>query len=187
MRRRVLGVVMVGLLAAGSAAEALTVRDIVELSRAGLGEEVLIALIDVDRGVYAIDTATLKMLKEAGVSERVIVAMVRSGRERPPVPEPPPPVVEQPEPPPAQVVVIERAVPEVQQVVVPVPVYVPVPTPRFRTRHDNVRTESTFVPFQSGPPAERPTVEESRRPVYWGFGGQRRPDTWDQTPREKKR
>ena len=35
-------------------AEALTIRDVIELTRAGLGEEVLLALIEVDRGVYAI-------------------------------------------------------------------------------------------------------------------------------------
>src|SRR5215212_833401 len=61
-------------------AEALTVRDVLELSRAGLGEEVLLALIEVDQSVFPIDSATLRSLKTAGVSERVIVAMVRSAR-----------------------------------------------------------------------------------------------------------
>jgi len=61
-------------------ADALTVRDVVELTRAGLGEEVLLALIEVDRSVFPIDAATLKELKVNGVSERVIAAMVRSGR-----------------------------------------------------------------------------------------------------------
>ncbi len=81
--RRVL-LLVVALLGFVARAEALTVRDIIELSRAGLGEEVLLALIDVDRGVYRIDNATLKSLKDAGVPERVIVALVRSGRERAP-------------------------------------------------------------------------------------------------------
>src|SRR5687768_4478144 len=90
------------------AVEALTIKDLLELSRAGLGEEVLLALIEVDGGVYAIDTTTLKSLKEAGVSERVIVALVRSGRERI-IPDPAPVMlpVDEPEPRP-QVVVMEH-------------------------------------------------------------------------------
>ena len=69
-------------------ADALTVRDILELTRAGLGEEILLTLIDVDRSVFPIDTATLKRLKDAGVSERVILAMIRSARMPAPAPEP---------------------------------------------------------------------------------------------------
>ena len=61
-------------------AEALTIRDVIELTKAGISDEVLLALIDVDAGVYANDAETLKALKEAGVSERVMVALVRSGR-----------------------------------------------------------------------------------------------------------
>ena len=60
-------------LAAGRA-EAVTIRDVIELSKAGLSDQVLLALIEVDRSVFAIDTATLKQLKDAGVSDAVIVA-----------------------------------------------------------------------------------------------------------------
>src|SRR5829696_2094540 len=86
MRRVVLVLAALAFLA--GSAEALTIRDVIELSRAGLGDEVLLALIEVDRAVYATDPATLKQLKAAGVSERVIVALVRSGRENPPQPAP---------------------------------------------------------------------------------------------------
>ena len=41
-------------------ADALTVRDVIELTRAGLGEEVLLALIEVDRSIFPIDAATIK-------------------------------------------------------------------------------------------------------------------------------
>src|SRR3954471_18601813 len=123
-------------------ADALTVRDVVELTRAGLGEELLLALIEVDRSVFPIDVATLKELKASGVSERVITAMVRSGREVTP-PEPmvaevaPPPV-----PPEPQVIVIEhREAPEVREVPVAVPVYIPVATTRsIHTRAYDTRT-----------------------------------------------
>ncbi len=161
-------------------AEALTVRDLIELSRAGLGEEVLIALIEVDRRVYPIDPATLKSLKEAGVSDRVIVALIRSGREQPAW-EPPDPFqlpaeAYQPPDPQPPVVVIEHHH-EAQPVMVPVPVYVPVPTPSWH-RGGVRQVESTYVPFQSGPPVVRPQVVEPARPVYWGFGGKLRPDAW---------
>ena len=180
MRR--LAVLGVAILAFASTAEALTVRDVIELSRAGLGEEVILAMIEVDGGVYQIDTATLKSLKQAGVPERVIVAMVRSGRQRP-MPEPVPiaPPMEEPRAPEPQVVVIDHHdQPRTREVMVPVPIYVPVAVPRVR-RHDGIVThtpvESTFVPFQSGPPLPRPQVHKPE-PVYWGFGGKLRPDAW---------
>ena len=65
MRRVLIALVAVFVLAAGRA-EAVTIRDLIELSKAGLGDEVLIALIEVDRQVFNIDTATLKKMKEAG-------------------------------------------------------------------------------------------------------------------------
>jgi len=153
-------------------AEALTVRDIIELSRAGLGEDVLLALIDVNGGIYAIDPVTLKALKEARVSERVIVALVRSGRERAIVPEPQPAV--EPavvEPPPPQVVVIEHEgynEPRVREVAVPVPVFVPV---RVRSRRD-IDDHHSRVSRPAPKPAE---------PVFWGWGGKLRPDAWKPT------
>jgi hypothetical protein len=174
-------------------AQALTIRDVIELTRAGLTEDVLVALIEVDGGIYATDPATLKSLKEAGVSERVMIALIRSGRERR-VEEPPPaPVVEevQQQPPPPTVViehreVIEHRAPQVQQVAVPVPVYVPVYQTRGRShprQEFNGIQPSTFVPFQSGPPVVTPRPQpEPASPVYWGFGGKRRPDAWDPPP-----
>lgn len=161
-------------------AEALTIHDIVELSRAGLGDEVLLALIEVDRGVYAIDKETLKQLKAAGVSERVIVALVKSGRELPPVPAPvlDPQPVDAPAP---QVVVIDHQ-PE-RVVEVPVPVAVPVFLPSRRSRHhatiDGTFDASNFVPFQTGPPPNRQVQQQPKEPVYWGWGGKLRPDAWD--------
>jgi hypothetical protein len=180
MRRFAL--IAIAILGLAPGAEALTIRDIIELSRAGLGEDVLIALIEVDRGIYGIDTDTLKSLKAAGVPEKVIVALVRSGRERPIAePEPvAPPAVEESAPAPQVVVIDHREEPRVREVMVPVPIYIPVDT-RFR-RHRAVDVhrlpiESTYVPFQTGPPPERPRVPKTEG-VYWGFGGKLRPDAW---------
>src|SRR5262245_66431427 len=88
LRRTLLALVTIFAITA-SRADALTLRDLIELNRSGVGDQVLIALIEVDRGVFNIDTNTLKMLKEAGISDQVIVALIRSGRTQPP-PEPAP-------------------------------------------------------------------------------------------------
>jgi len=158
------------------AADAITLKEIVQLSRAGLGEEVLLALIEVEQKVFAIDSETLRMLKDQGVSERVIVALIRSGRMQP-APEQPtaapalePPMM-QPEP---QVVVIEHDRPVVQQVAVPVPIYVPVPVTTTRARR---YVDDRVV---------EPDYERRRpEPVYWGWGGKRRPDSWQDPPVQK--
>jgi hypothetical protein len=140
--RLALAAVVLLLTGAASRAEALTIRDVIELTKAGVSEDVLLALIDVDGGVYANDTETLKALKQAGVSERVMIALVRSGRERPlPEPLPPPPVSDsEVQAPPPQVVVVEHPEPP-QQVLVPVPVYVPVYTAPVRSHRRRLRAE----------------------------------------------
>lgn len=147
---------------AALSAQTLTTRDIVTLTQAGLGEEVLLALIEVHRPVFPVDADTLKMLRDAGVRQNVIVAMVKSGRETPRVervtePEPPEITISRATAPPPQVVVIEhpREEPGVREVAVPVavPVYVPVRV-------------------------HRPRPVQGVEPVYWGFGGKLRPDAW---------
>jgi hypothetical protein len=149
-----------------STASAITLREIVELSRAGLGDDVLLALIEIDPRVYPVDSDTLRMLKESGVSEKVIVAMVKSGRTQPAQLEQVPLDMLQPPPPPEpHVVVVERERPVIREVAVPVPVYVAVPVVRRAHEHDY-------------------RVEEPRRPappVYWGWGGKLRPDAWKPT------
>ncbi len=173
MRRIVLALLFTCAPAALLSAQTLTPRDIVELTRAGLGDEVLLALIEVHRSVFPIDATTLKALKDAGVRQPVIVAMVTSGRGAPAVPVEEPRITP-PEPEPAQVVVVERPVERVREVAVPVavPVYVPVHFPHFqRLRH-----------------IEREPVKRAD-PVYWGFGGKLRPDAWnpDLPPKKSKR
>lgn len=181
MRRFVIAFLF--LLPFAAPAEALSVRDVIELTKAGVSEDVLLALIEVDRGVFTVDTETIKALSDAGVSQRVIVALVKSGRQRP-IEQPVPIAAPEPVAPPPQVVVVEHESPleVVREVVVPVPVYVAVPAFPHHRRAPRTHVESTFVPFQSGPPAVRPVKEDVHRdkePVYWGFGGKRRPDAWE--------
>lgn len=190
MRRLLMAAVIAGALVGSPGnAHALTIRDIIELARTGLGDDVLLALIEVDRGVYPTDAATLKQLKAAGVSDRVLVALVRSGRET--MVEVAPSPVEPPDAPAPQVVVIDhhdQPVERVREVPVPVavPIYIPV-GPRGRHRPiDRTFDASDFVPFQSGPPAARPVTPQRSEPVYWGWGGKLRPDAWQPAPGDVK-
>ena len=148
-------------------AEAITLREVIDLSKAGVGEEVLLALIEIDQRVFPIDPATIRALKAAGVSEKVILAIVRSGRTPAPQPDVDP-VLVAPDPPPPQVVVVERERPVVHEVAVPVPVYVAVPVDRHSIdRHS--KSVHDDRDDRSRKPAE---------PVYWGWGGKLRPDAW---------
>lgn len=179
MRRIALLVAIPLLFVLPARADALTVRDIVELTGAGLGEEVLLALIEVDVSVFPIDTATLKLLKGAGVSERVILAMIRSGRTQPAVTES---IAgdesasrHATEP---QVVVIDHHdAPQVREVPVAVPVYVPY---IVRSAHDGSVHEREGD--QSRPGTGHVTPVRPPEPVYWGFGGKLRPDAWQPAP-----
>ena len=167
-----ISVTAAALMLAPARTDAITLKEIVQLSRAGLGDEVLLALIEVEQRVFAIDSETLRTLKEQGLSERVIVALIRSGRMQPAQsPAVEEPTVEAPAPAPEPpVVVIERERPVVREVAVPVPIYVPVVTVP-RARHHRIDDEPRK-------PAE---------PVYWGWGGKRRPDTWQESPPEKRK
>lgn len=102
-------------------AEAVTIRDIVELTKAGLSDDIIVALIEADRTMFTLDAKLVLQLREAGVTERVILVMVESRRKYAavnivnPIPPPQPPVVQ------VQPVVPERIVH------VPVPVYIQSP------------------------------------------------------------
>jgi hypothetical protein len=82
---RMLGVLTIAVIlgaAVPARAGDLTLRDVIELHRAGLGDELLIAVIEVDGGPFALGLADIHDLKGDGVSERVIAALVRTGARR---------------------------------------------------------------------------------------------------------
>jgi hypothetical protein len=182
------------LVAAPARADAITLQEIIDMTRAGISDDVLLALIEVDKGVFPVDTATLSKLKQAGVSETVMVAIVKSGRTPAPVPSTPPVDVAPQDPPEPQVVYVERERPvvrEIHEIVVPVPVYVAVASPGIRHRGNAVVGDvlttpdmlprSLSNPFGTITPQQLPQKERAE-PVYWGWGGKRRPDSWDPAP-----
>jgi hypothetical protein len=177
MRRLALALVVVTALGAARA-EAITVRDVIELSKTGLSDEVLLALIEIESKVFPVDPETVRTLRDGGVSDRVIAAMIRHGRSKPLEPQPaapdsPPAAAAAPQP---QVVVIEhhdREVANVREVPVGVPVYVPVYVWAPRHRGGGVPHVPAAAPTSSiglvhsriGLPAPPPIPTSD--PPYW--------------------
>src|SRR5262249_11720478 len=62
-------------------AAAVTVDQIVALSKAGVSEAVILALLDRDRTVLSIDPEQLVTLKREGLSDTLLMAMLKNGRD----------------------------------------------------------------------------------------------------------
>ena len=60
---------------------AVTVDEIVSLSKAGVSEAVILALLDRDRSVLTINPDQLVTLKREGLSDTLIMAMLKNGRQ----------------------------------------------------------------------------------------------------------
>ena len=76
----VIGALGISLLIPG-AASAITVDQVVALAKSGVTDTVILALIDRDRTVFAIEPEQVAALQRAGLSETVILAMLKSGRD----------------------------------------------------------------------------------------------------------
>lgn len=103
---------------------AVSLRDLIRLSQAGLGDAVLVALIELDSGPFALTADQILELRQAGVSEPVIVALIRAAG----TPSAP---IDVPIPAEAPLATYAPTVPDTQYVVEQVPVAVPVYVPVF--------------------------------------------------------
>ena len=65
---------------AGPAAAATSAEQLLELSKAGLSDDILIALIQSDGSVFKLTAADVLALHRAGLSERVILAMASTAK-----------------------------------------------------------------------------------------------------------
>ncbi len=179
MRRALAGLMMI--LVTAASAQAVTLRDIVDLTKAGLGEEVLLALIEVDGGVFQVDAETLAGLKAAGVSEKVIVALVRSGRVRPTAEaQSLSAVVEEQQAPPVVYIQQPPQMTVVREVAVPFPVYVAIPG-AARGRHGRASRQDEVQPSITAPAlvqgrqrylTDTPPPPKHQEPVLLGLGRQ---------------
>jgi hypothetical protein len=170
LQRLACGTVFALGLSVGVASAATTTSQLVELSRAGLDDDILIALIQTDGSTFQLTADDILVLHKQGLSDRVIRAMQETAR--PPavlpipvepeiiaVPAPPPP------PPPTVVNVYETVTPRVDP-----PAEISQP----------YYTIPIAVPVYVGAPVVRDQRPE--KPMYWGWGGQRRPDSWQPDP-----
>jgi hypothetical protein len=134
-------------------ASAVTVRDIIELTKAGLTDDILIAVIEADRTVFTLDKEQILELKKAGVSKTVILKMLRTRKEHEAAaattPAPAPMPMPQPE------IVVIGATPPPPPVTVVVPQYLFVPYSIWG------------VPAPHGP---RVAPQPVLAPEYRGFG-----------------
>lgn len=79
--RIVLPALIVLALLPATTASAVTGPEIVALTKAGVSEQVILALIERDKTIFAIGPEQLLALQKDGVSDVVILAMIRSGRQ----------------------------------------------------------------------------------------------------------
>ena len=175
-------VVLLGF-AAGTAS-ATTIDDLVKLKANKtypVSDDVLIALIESDGSVFQLTPDDILPLKQKGLSERVIIAMLLTAKNaRPPVGVVQPPAVEQPDslmPGPGVPVA-----PPLPPVVVNVTQQVTQTIERPQTRYE---TRTAYVPVYV-PVAVPVTPRPAPEPVYWGFGGQLRPNSWRVSPEPEK-
>jgi hypothetical protein len=64
-----------------SAASAVTREEIVRLSKSGVSDAVILAMVDRDKTIFTVNPDDLVALKSEGVSDAVVLAMLKSGRE----------------------------------------------------------------------------------------------------------
>lgn len=74
------GVLSVALILSPATLSAVTADQVVALSKAGVSETVILALLDRDRNVLTIDPDQLDTLKREGLSDTLITAMLKNGR-----------------------------------------------------------------------------------------------------------
>jgi hypothetical protein len=123
--------VFVAALLVPASAGAVTFRDIIELTKAGLPDEVLVAVIDADRTIFTLDKDQILELKRAGVGRQVLLKMLRTRREFEPSTtsgqeeQTTPSVTESQVPQPGVVVIGAQPAPPPVTVVVPQYFYVP--------------------------------------------------------------
>ena len=100
---RILGVALLLVLLTPATGAAISVRDIVALSRAGLADSIIVAVIDADGSVFNLTPEQIVELKDAGVPDAVLARMVGTtalSQATVDYDQPPPVVVIGEEPPP---------------------------------------------------------------------------------------
>ncbi len=80
MKRWILGLAIAAAMAAAVPAQAVTVDDIIGLTRADASDAIILAKIDSDGTVFHLTVDDILALKKAGVSDQVITYMINTGK-----------------------------------------------------------------------------------------------------------
>jgi hypothetical protein len=176
-------------------ASAVTIKELLEY-KAKLSDDILIALIESDGSVFHLSITDVAALRDQGLSERVILAMLKTATKRsetaPSAPQPAtnpvavyappgtavdqngqpitPPTEDQPKAP-----VVVNVKQEVTQTVEQPA------QPNYATSYPYGYAFSPYV-YGFGVAAPVRPVVAPPAPVYWGWGGQRRSDSWQPSP-----
>jgi hypothetical protein len=142
MRLFLLMLVLIGCVPA--TASAVTIDEVVALSKSGLSEQVIVAVIERDQTLFTLSPALIMKLQRDGLSDRILLALIKSGRaNEPPLPASPVAPEAAPVPPPPAIAVVghDPQLPNTMEsdsivadaaeapplLPVPPPVFVPVP------------------------------------------------------------
>jgi len=172
---------------AAGLASAVTVPQLLALTKEGLGDDVLVALIQTDGSIFQLSATDILNLHRQGLSDRVIVAMVETAKKMASTPPRAPAVSAAPS---------EEAPSKEQPPIASVqPVAIPPPTVNVNVKIEQpAQTSQASYPYAYGYPysagfygvpvsvpfvTHPAVVAPATMPVYWGWGGQRRPDTWE--------
>jgi len=142
-------------------AHAVSLHDLIDLSRAGLSDDILIALVESERSVFRLSAEDLKQLKAQGLSDRLLLHLLQTPALREEA---------------ARVEAFERRLEAASQA--PAPARTPAPEVVVIDRVETVAVPVYVpVPYWGLPDPSR-RVPKAAAPVYWGWGGKRRPDAW---------
>ena len=88
-------------------ASAVTIDEVVALSKNGVSEQVIVAVIERDQTLFTLSPALIMKLQRDGLSDRILLALIKSGRpnEPPPAAGPVAPVAA-PVPPPPTIAIV---------------------------------------------------------------------------------
>ena len=88
-------------------ASAVTIDEVVALSKSGISEQVIVAVIERDQTLFSLSPTLIMKLQREGLSDRILLALIKSGRpNEPPVPASPVEPMAAPVPPPPLIAVV---------------------------------------------------------------------------------
>jgi hypothetical protein len=88
-------------------ASAVTIDEVVALSKSGVSEQVVIAVIERDQTLFTLSPALIMKLQRDGLSDRILLALIKSGRpNEPPLPASPVAPEVAPVPPPPAIAIV---------------------------------------------------------------------------------